>query len=395
MGRYLAQHKRLSTFREKIMKKSLIILVLSFSSVSFCQQEMIEIKFEVTARMITASDTVFIAGNFENIGGWQPNIVPLIRENDTLWALERKFPKGATVEYKFTRGSWNTEAASKDGIVPGNSRIKVLLNSTVKHKIEAWKDQFRPVNQGQITGSVEYLNNLTFKNLLPRNASVWLPPNYEKNKNDRYPVLYMHDGQNVFDPATSSFGIDWQSDETADSLIRKGEIEPIIIVGINNTSHRSAEYSNNDTGRTYMEFIVEKLKPMIDSIYRTKPEPEFTATCGSSMGGLISFMLLWEYNDVFSKAISMSPAYKIGQYDYVSRVMNDSAKRDLKLYIDNGGLGLEEILQPGVTQMISALKQKGYIDGKDFIFIKDDNAEHNEAAWAKRLPGALRFLFGK
>lgn len=377
------------------MKNFLFGLALSLASVSFCQQDMIEVKFEITAHMQAADDTVFIAGNFENIGGWQPNIVPLKRQNDSLWTLKRIFPKGATVEYKFTRGSWNTEAASKDGMVPGNYRIKAILNSIVKHKIEAWKDQFKPVIKGQITGSVEYIKNLTFKNLYPRDVIVWLPPNYEKDKNDSYPVLYMHDGQNVFDPATSSFGTDWQADETADTLIRKGEIEPIIIVGINNTLHRSAEYSNNDTGRTYMEFIVKKLKPMIDSIYRTKPEAQFTATCGSSMGGLISFMLLWEYNDVFTKAISMSPAYKIGPYDYISTVINDTTKRNLKLYIDNGGVGLEEILQPGITQMISALKLKGYTDGADFIFIKDNNAEHNEAAWAKRLPGALRFLFGK
>ncbi|MBZ0199616.1 MAG: hypothetical protein K8H86_07100 [Ignavibacteriaceae bacterium] len=372
-----------------------LIFILLYTSALFCQEEMITIKFEVTTPLIDAKDTVFIAGNFENIGGWQPNLVPLEKQNDSLWTLEKKFPKGAAVEYKFTRGSWNTEAASKDGMIPGNNRIKAFLNSTVKHNITAWKDQFRTVNIGQITGTVEYLNNLTYKNLLPRNIIVWLPPNYNRDKGSSYPVLYMHDGQNVIDPATSSFGIDWQADETADSLILNGIIDPIIIVGINNTSNRAAEYSNNDTGRTYMEFIVKKLKPMIDSIYRTKTGREYTATCGSSMGGLISFMILWEYNDVFTKAISMSPAYKIWQYDYVTKVINDKKKRNIKLYIDNGGVGLETMLQPGITEMISALEKKGYAEEEEFIFVKANDAEHNEAAWAKRLPDALRFIFGK
>lgn len=370
------------------------IFILFISAASYCQEEIVNIQFIVTASNLDVNDTVYISGNDIKLGAWQPNIVPLERQNDSVWSIEREFPKGMTIEYKFTRGSWSTEAVLNNGAIPGNHILKSNVNAVASHNIEAWRDEVKPVVRGQITGTVEYFNNLTYKNLLPRNVIVWLPPNYG-NTDEHYSVLYMHDGQNVIDPSTSTFGIDWQIDETADSLIRKNEINAMIIVGINNTDHRRSEYSNNDTGTTYMKFVVEKLKPMIDSIYRTKPEREYTATCGSSMGGLISFMLLWEYNDVFSKAISMSPAYKVGQFDYVTSVSKDKKRRDVKLYIYNGGIGLEEILQPGINEMISVLRNKGYNEGENFVFYRDKEAEHNEAAWAKWLPAALLYIFGK
>jgi len=378
------------------MKKYLsLILVLFLAAASFCQEEMANIYFIVTTLPIEDNDTVFISGNDEKLGSWRPNIVPLKKQNDSTWTLEEEFTKGKTLEYKFTRGSWSTEAVSKEGHIPDNYLIKRTVNKIASHKIEAWRDEVKPAACGQITGTVEYINNLTYKYLLPRNVMVWLPFNYYKNTNEHYSVLYMHDGQNIIDPSTSTLGIDWQVDEVADSLIRKNEIDAMIIIGINNTDQRVSEYSHNDTGTAYMEFVVEKLKPLIDSTYRTKPEREFTATCGSSMGGLISFMLLWEYNDVFSKAICMSPAFKVRQFNYVTSVYNDIKTRDIKLYLYNGAIGLEEILQPGIDEMISVLESKGFVEGDDFVFYQDKDGIHNEAAWAKWLPAALRYIFNK
>ncbi|MBK7866889.1 MAG: hypothetical protein IPJ75_07820 [Ignavibacteriales bacterium] len=135
---------------------------------------------------------------------------------------------------------------------------------------------------------------------------------------------------------------------------------------------------------------------MIDSLYRTKPQREFTWTAGSSMGGLISFMLLWEFNDIFSVAGSFSPAFKIGEYDYTAIVKKTAEpKRDFRLYIDNGGLGLEARLQPGIDQMINLLQELGYKNGTDFFVTIDPEADHNEAAWAKRVPNFLIKMFGK
>lgn len=172
---------------------------------------------------------------------------------------------------------------------------------------------------------------MEWKGLKPRDIIVWLPPGYDENINERYPVLYMHDGQNIVDPKTSSFGIDWQIDEVADSLIRENKIEPIIVVGIYNTADRSSEYKNIDSGFVYMDFVINKLKPLIDKTYRTKPDKENTANGGSSLAGLTSLMFVWEHPEVFSKAICMSSAFKIENIDYVSDIEKYSgAKKKYK-----------------------------------------------------------------
>ena len=205
----------------------------------------------------------------------------------------------------------------------------------------------------------------------------------------------MHDGQNLIDPRTSNTFIDWQVDETADSLIKNGEVEPFIIVGMNNTDDRATEYNNTPLGKLYEKLVVEKIKSFIDSHYRTLTDAKNTVVGGSSMGGLISMLFAWDYPNVFSKAACFSPAFKIRNYDYTKVVENDkSPKKNLMIYIDNGGVGLETVLQPGVEEMVSILKAKGYKEGEDLIVFYDKSAEHNEAAWAKRAWRPMKMFFG-
>ncbi len=146
--------------------------------------------------------------------------------------------------------------------------IEVLNDTTIHIKVNLWADQVEKKIEGQITGTVKYHRNLQGKGIKPRDIIVWLPPGYETDLNKSYPVLYMHDGQNIIDPRTSTFQVDWQIDETADSLIRQGLIEPIIIVGIYNTTDRNEEYSEATLGFAYMEFIIDSLKPFIDRNYQ-------------------------------------------------------------------------------------------------------------------------------
>jgi predicted alpha/beta superfamily hydrolase len=226
-----------------------------------------------------------------------------------------------------------------------------------------------------------------------RDLVVWLPPNYEADVTRRYPVVYMHDGQNIFDPATSAFGTDWSVDETVDELIKKKSIEPVIVVGIYNTKDRMKEYTPGDTDTAYMNFVVQTVKPFIDSTYRTRPDRNNTIVGGSSAGGLISFMLVWEHPDIFSKAICMSPAFRnpvaLGGWNYVKVVQHSNGKKNGFFYLDNGGIGLESQLQPGIDEMLTALKAKGYKEGNDFVFVRDPMAKHSETDWAKRFPQAL------
>ena len=200
----------------------------------------------------------------------------------------------------------------------------------------------------------------------------------------------MHDGQNAFDPATSAFGVEWNVDETCDSLIRSGAIQPLIVVGIYNTPDRSLEYIPGKGGTAYMNFITKQLKPFIDSVYHTAPDAAHTLTVGSSLGGLISFMLAWQHPEVFSKAICMSPAFKINRIDYVKEVtIYKGKKKPVAFYIDNGGVGLDSQLQPGVNAMLSALQKKGYTQDIDLKYVPDIRANHSEASWAKRFPQAI------
>lgn len=374
------------------MKKLLIYfsLIILSNTLNFSQ---VKIKIIVTSNKVDSTQKVFIAGNRSELGNWNPGLISFEKLNDTSWAKKFLFEKNSILEFKFTKGSWGNEALNENGSIPGNETLKVLNDTIIYEKINNWKDS-RVNLKSQITGNVHYRKNFNGKDILPRDIIVWLPPSYDSLSNKKYPVLYMQDGQNVFDPGTSSFGVDWQIDETTDSLIKIKAIEEIIVVGIYNTYQRGSEYNQTDLGYAYMRFIVKELKPFIDSTYHTLPDRKNTAVGGSSSGGLISFMMLWEYPDIFSKAACISPAFKISDIDFVSSVKNYSGnKKDIKIYIDNGGVGLEKELQPGIDEMLIALKDKGYMENQDLLWVKDSSAEHDEAAWAKRVYRFLEFFF--
>jgi len=380
------------------MDKAIIILQLAIMSTSLLAgNDSLLVRFQVKAVNLSDADTVFITGNHPQLGNWHPGRVALSKNTQTLiWSVEFRFARGTILEYKFTRGQWSTEAVLPNGKIPQNSVLKVEKDTTVYTEITNWKDEFKYELHGQITGTVKYHQQISYNGLKSRDLIVWLPPDYEKNKKRHYPVLYMHDGQNIFDPRTSAFGVDWQIDETADSLISKRIVDPLIIVGIYNTDQRGREYAPGDTGEIYMKLVVEKIKPLIDRTYRTLPDREHTATGGSSLGGTISFMLLWQYPQIFSKAACFSPALKTRELDYVSRVRRDGKlPLPVKIYLDNGGIGLEEKLQPGIDEMLTVLKEIGYRADQDFYWYKDSTAAHNESAWKERVWRPFVFFWGK
>lgn len=376
--------------------KTLIICLVFYLSLPSFTQDSVYITFQIIAENVEPGEHIFISGNNIKLGGWHPGMVKLSKVNDSTRTISLSFIEGDELEFKFTKGKWVNEALNPDGTVPSNHLFKVVNDSILTFRVSHWKDRSNTTVAGQITGKVEYIRDITYPGLEPRDVIIWLPPSYDSMQTKTYPVLYMHDGQNVFDPLSSSFQVDWQLDETADSLIKAGEIEEIIIIGIYNTFNRYAEYSPNDTGYLYMKFIVEELKPMIDRNYRTKQGREFTATGGASMGGLISLMLAWEHSETFSMAACLSPAFLYRNFNYVSTVSGDEGdKEPIKLYIDNGGDALDNVLQPGIDLMLEALKNKGYIHGEDLIWFKDENAVHSESAWAERSWRFLKLFFGK
>lgn len=360
------------------------------------QAQEVTLRVSVKAAMLPEGGKVYISGSTQSTGGWNPSAVELEPIGALHWVRDIRFNAGETVEFKITGGSWAREAIYEQGNVPQNFALRMTKDTTLEIFVPFWKsDADMPrTNYGSVVGKVITHKNMEYPKLLPRDVHVWLPPGYDEEE-ERYPVLYMHDGQNVFDPATSTMGFDWRADDIADSLIRAGEMRKIIIVAINNTRNRYPEYTRGDTTDAYMEFCSRVLKKFIDENYRTLPDRENTAVAGSSGGGLISFRLAWEYDDVYSMVAALSPAFKIYNIDYVQPVYTDpDPPRNLQIYLDNGGLGLEERLQPGIDEMLLALKNQGYEEGDTFVWKKFPDALHNEKAWAERFHLPLLQFFG-
>ena len=235
-----------------------------------------------------------------------------------------------------------------------------------------------------------------------RDVLVYLPPGYKETQ-QRYPVLYLHDGQNLFDAATSFAGEEWGVDETAERLIQKGVIEPLIIVGIYNTGeHRIDEYTptvderqqRGGQGDAYGRFIVEELKPFIDQNYRTLGGPEHTGLGGSSLGGLVTLYLGLKYPAVFSRLLVMSPSVWWDQGMILRVVQALRAKPSTRIWLDIGTQ--EGRFTPGhVRTLRDLLIAQGWRLGDDLKFLQVRGGEHTERDWGKRVEPALRFLFPK
>lgn len=252
-----------------------------------------------------------------------------------------------------------------------------------------------------------------------RNVEVWLPPGYTDNPSESLKVLYMHDGQNVFDKSTAYGNVEWGIDETMDSLVQNNLVPPSIVVAIwNNGRKRFPEYMpqvkeehvNNPQAQgilkesfgvtellsnEYLKFIVEELKPFIDSTYNTSTKPEDTAIMGSSMGGLISLYALTSYPEIFGAAGCVSthwPVPLIGKV-YINELtgtLPEAGKH--RIYFDYGTTGLDADYEPYQLRVDEIMKGKGYQENKDWITRKFDGEGHNEASWKKRVHIPLEFL---
>jgi predicted alpha/beta superfamily hydrolase len=238
-----------------------------------------------------------------------------------------------------------------------------------------------------------------------RRLWIYLPPGYGSGT-ESYPVLYMHDGQNLFSGKTSFSG-EWGVDETLERMIKRNKLEKIIVVGIDNDPEfRLSEYSPfpfEYSGRLfqpqaseYAAFIVETLKPFIDSTYRTKAGREFTAVAGSSMGGLVSLYIGLQYQHVFSKVGAISSSFGICKEDLIRFINKQSKKYPMRFWIDTG-TEESEIMEEKDYQIPvkNALISAGWRRGSEVKFRVFRGAEHNERHWRARLDKVLKFLYRK
>ncbi len=275
-----------------------------------------------------------------------------------------------------------------------------------------WQD-YREVYPGvghTVVGNVKLLRDLESPRLgNRRDVLVYLPPSYGEGSR-RYPVLYLHDGQNLFDAATSFAG-EWQVDETMEAMSQEG-IEAIV-VGIPNAGvARLDEYSpfhepsyGGGLGDHYLSFIIRTVKPLIDADFRTQPGREQTGIMGSSMGGLISLYAFFRHPEIFGFAGAMSPSLWFAHgaiYDFV----NSAPFTPGRIYMDAGtreqssGSSWAKIpsrsrrYYASVRRMQRSLTKKGYRPRQTLLYVEDKWGRHEEAAWARRLPKAIRFLLG-
>ena len=355
--------------------------------------EMNQLHVVVTSTNVPGGASLYLTGNDELLGNWSPGGYALSPAGEGRWEAFLRFDAGRAIEFKVTRGTWESEALDEQGVVPANHTVTIEGETTMTIDVPSWKDSGNPV-EGGITGEVRYHQAVEGQGAPPRDIIVWLPPGYEDGQ-AHYPVLYMHDGQNVFDPRTSFTGIDWGVDEAADKLIREGSIRPCIVVGMYNTPIRRDEYGADETmTHAYMEFVVKTVKPMIDAEYRTLVGRDDTFVMGSSMGGCISWLLAWNYPQVFSGAGCLSPAFMFGN------IFNDVASfsgppKNLRIYLDNGGVGMDrDRMQPALDELLAILPAQAPAIGLDYTWHQFANAEHNEAAWRDRIDLPLTYLLG-
>lgn len=235
-----------------------------------------------------------------------------------------------------------------------------------------------------------------------RDLIVYLPPDYEKDPHRAYSVLYMHDGQNLFDPTTSFAGCTWEVREHADAAFEAGEIEPLVIVGIYNTGHRRlAEYTHErdfqrggGEANHYGRLLIEEIMPFIANRYRVRTERESTGLGGSSLGGLVSLYLGLRHPQYFGKLAILSASVWWNHKSILS-TLNELAPQIWerpRVWLDVGEKEGRRTVQDA-EHLARRLRANGWIPGRTLHFERFADGTHDEASWARRVRPMLRFLF--
>lgn len=369
----------------------------------------------VTFRVIVPEDTppdasVYISGNIPSLGPWDPGKVKLGKIGERSYAITLVLPPGLDFRYKFTRGSWETVEKGRWFEEIPDREHHVLGDETVTVRIENWRDYSGERELYTVTGDVRHHDGFPSKALgNSRTVLVYLPPGYDESPDARYPVLYMHDGQNLFDAGTSFIGVEWGVDETLERMITEGEVRPLIVVAIYNTSEREFEYTPvQDPGLgkgggadRYADFIINELKPFIDATYRTKPGRESTGIMGSSLGGVASLYIAWTHPDVFSRVGAMSTSYGWGSSNILHVLESRNPPPGVRVWLDMGTAeDSTDRNRDGVPDIIelhrrarNILMSKGLTVPRRLRYVEAEGAVHNERAWAARFPRAVEFLF--
>lgn len=293
-------------------------------------------------------------------------------------------------------------------------KAAVLAASAALLLAVAPQDEIPDPAGADIQGTLTYWKAFPSKHLpRTRTVGIWLPPGYDKETERRYPVVYAHDGQNLFDPRLSFTKVDWGLDEAIAAGAKDGTIDPPIVVGIWNTPDRRREYCPWDMGPQYAQFILDELMPEVNRRFRTRVGAASTCSMGASMGGLISFWLCWRHPDRFGLGACLSTHFPFDGTDLaraqgrepdatlagkplileeIAGGVRFDAQPRPRLWLDHGTVNLDATYGPVQEQVDRWLERSGMRRGTDFQSRTFEGADHNEAAWRARVPEALRFL---
>ncbi len=383
------------------MRVLLILGLMGFSALAVPIAAQTVLKVTRVPTTTAANDTLFVAGSF-NV--WNPRnpAYRLTKGDDGTYQITLPASLGA-VEYKFTRGSWETAEAGPANAPIANRKADLHQAAVVTHEILAWS-QPGPAATKKHTASpqVQVLNE-QFQ--IPelgrtRRVLVYLPADYAQQPRRRYPVLYMHDGQNVFDEATSYSG-EWGVDETLDRLHALGQ-DPTscIVVAVDNDSqHRSDEYipwrnaeiKAGGQGGAYIDFLARTLKPYVDARYRTRPDAAHTGIAGSSLGGLISVYAALKYPRVFGRVGAFSPAFWVCNDSLLAFAKTHPAARSTRFYFVCGPQESETML-PLMAAWRNKLRAQG-VPAANLSLHAPVDGQHREWFWQREFPAAYQFLF--
>jgi alpha-glucosidase len=373
------------------MKKSLFAFTLFLTAITTNAQYHVHFVFKRLPPYHKVTDTVYIAGSFNR---WNPKaqsfsgVVTAEKNGITI-----DLPKGM-FEYKFTLGNWEAAESGDNGVPTENRFLSIERDTTVLVEIDHWANHFpKKAKESTASKNVHILDTAFYMPQLNRHRRVWiyLPESYATTRR-KYPVLYMHDGQNLFDHATASFG-EWGVDEALDTLgQRYGEC--IVVAVDHGGEKRINEYSPFDMeqygkgeGDAYVSFLVQTLMPYINNHYRTKKTARYTAIAGSSMGGLISFYAALKYPDKFGAAGIFSPAFWVAPqiFDYAAK---RASKVKGRLYFYAGEHESERMV-PDMLSIFEILNHQSKAKLKTHIRAE---GRHSEETWREEFPNFYEWL---
>ena len=332
-----------------------------------------------------------------NINSW--NAAGTVVQNLGNGQYQITIPEGiGTVEYKFTRGAWPSVEGNANGSYLPNRSFTFSGNPQVLNlTVQSWEDLSS--TQSTAASNVSIMSTAFNVPQLNKTRKIWLylPPDYATS-NKTYPVLYMQDGQNLFDNATAFSG-EWQVDETLNTLFQQGNYGAIVVGIDNGGGDRLNEYSpwNNPSygggqGDLYSQFVAETLKPYIDANYRTKPQPQFNALLGSSMGGLISSYIGAKYPTVFQKIGNFSPAFWFAKSQLVNYITSNTQNyANSRMYFVAGSN--ESSTMVGDSNDIKNAFQNNLLATNNTLTKYDSYGTHTESYWRGEFAAAYQWLF--